>query len=272
MKTKLFLIWLMVVCCLPAHAQTSGDDYFPFVQDGKTWEIQIGIIRENLYGNRVDGDTVIGDETWKKVYNYVQLPQLNYSYYAAVRDVGKKVYAIAKGSNRPRLLYDFGMKVGDMVRCGVEGNAFFCLLEKGEQPDTLLGFKYDAYLRLERIDTVETYGLRLRRFTLSMLDVFKEQIANDIVWVEGVGSCFSPFTPWMPLLSRDRYFFFKWCKIGNSYISDEDDFYDNNETNGVNKKHLGKDENGLLYNLQGLRVRQPFRGVYIQGREKHIAK
>ena len=76
----------------------------------------------------------------------------------------------------------------------------------------------------------------------------------------------------MPLLSRDRYFFFKWCKIGNSYISDEDDFYDNNETNGVNKKHLGKDENGLLYNLQGLRVRQPFRGVYIQGREKHIAK
>ena len=178
MKTKRFLIWLLIACCLPAQAQTSDEDYFPFDQEGKTWEIRIGIFKENVFGHCIDGDTLIGGEIWKKVYTYFEVPQIDYSYYAALRDVGKKVYAIAKGSNRQRLLYDFGMKVGDMVRCGAEGNAFYCLLEKGEQPDTLFGFKCETYLRLERIDTIETCGLKLRRFTLSMLDVFKKKILN----------------------------------------------------------------------------------------------
>ena len=47
---------------------------------------------------------------------------------------------IAAGSSRPRSLYDFGLKEGDIVRCGVEGNTFACLLEVGEMPDSLLGF------------------------------------------------------------------------------------------------------------------------------------
>ena len=65
MKTKLFLICLMTVCCLPIQAQASDEDHFPFAQEGKTWEMQVGGIKENDYCNRIDGDTLIGGETWK---------------------------------------------------------------------------------------------------------------------------------------------------------------------------------------------------------------
>ena len=90
-------------------AQTSQVEYRPFAQDGKIWHCQVGLIKENIYDNRIDGDTLIDGENWKKVYN---VPDLRKYYYAAVRDVDKKVYAIAKGSNRPRLLYDFSLKKG----------------------------------------------------------------------------------------------------------------------------------------------------------------
>lgn len=197
---QLFVLISLVVLPLSACAtiklganvgdNLSSDNYRPFAQTGKTWETRVGWTEENVYCNRIDGDTLINGESWKKVYNFYAFPELNYSYYAAIRDVGKKVYAIAKGSSRPRLLYDFGLKVGDIVRCGVEGTAFGCLLDEGEQLDSLLGFRLFYYLRLERIDTVESCGLKHPRFTLTMLDPFKDKLmmADDIVWVEGIGS------------------------------------------------------------------------------------
>ena len=66
----------------------------------------------------------INGEKWKKVYNYRFWPVEGKrfdTYYSSIREVGKKVYAIAKGSNRQRLLYDFDLKEGNIVRCGIEG-------------------------------------------------------------------------------------------------------------------------------------------------------
>ena len=82
-----------------------------------------------------------------------------------------------------------------MVRCGVEGNAFGCLLEKDEKPDTLLGFPFESYLRVDKIDTIKVRELQFRRFTLTLLDAYKEyyrngeeSFINNVVWVEGIGS------------------------------------------------------------------------------------
>lgn len=271
MRIRRLWVWLLVVCCMPVQAQISLE-YSPFDQEGKIWETRIGTFKENVFCHRIDGDTLIDGETWKKVYTYFEVPLIGYSYYAAVRDVDKKVYAIAKGSNRPRLLYDFNMKVGNTVRCGVEGNAFYCLLDKGEQPDSSFGFKMENYLRLERIDTIDAFGLRLRRFTLSLLDVFREQIVSDVVWLEGVGSCLNPFAPWLPLPSRDRLFFFKKCKIGNRYIAVENDFYDDDRMGIPSGNYSGSEESNLIYNLQGIPMREPSKGVIIKKRKKFIVK
>ena len=237
MKSRLFFASLMCAFCLSGYAQAEQEGYRPFAQEGKTWEAREGMIMENIYGNCIDGDTLIDGENWKKVYNYHGFPEFNYSYYAAIRDVGTKVYAIAKGSSRPRLLYDFGLKEGQTVRCGVEGNAFGCLLDADEKPDTLLGFEFASSLRVEHIDTIETRGLKFRRFTLTFLDHFKyplidRQFTNEqgilydtgnVIWVEGIGSNVGPFIPWWPL--QPQHAFFTSCYLDKTLIFGFSDFY-----------------------------------------------
>ena len=66
---RYFTVWAMCLFSSMILAQTSND-YHPFAQDGKRWEIQIGGIKENIYGNKIDGDTLINGVNWKKVYNY----------------------------------------------------------------------------------------------------------------------------------------------------------------------------------------------------------
>ena len=277
---RLLFAFIMHFFCMSAQAQSSQLEYHPFAEDGKTWETQVGEIMENLYCNRIDGDTVINGENWKKVYNYIAFPNdYTYSYYAAIREVGKKVYAIAKGSTRPRLLYDFGLKKGDLVRCGVEGNVFGCLLDNGEQPDSLLGFPFVSYLGVERIDTIEAQGMRHRRFTLTLLDAYQryyhpngERITGNIIWVEGIGSGAGPFSPWKPLPQFDLIY--QFCYIGKTCLFGYPDFYEADIADSVGSTLYEESEDHNSYDLSGRRLNaQPSRGgVYIKDGKKVVVK
>ena len=282
---RLLFAFIMHVFCMSAQAQSSQLEYHSFAEDGKEWQTQVGGILENLYCNRIDGDTVINGESWKKVYNYVAFP-FNYTYYAAIRDEGKKVYAIAKGSTRPRLLYDFGLKKGDLVRCGVEGNVFGCLLDNGEQPDSLLGFPFVSYLGVERIDTIEAQGMRHRRFTLTLLDAYQryyqpngERISGNIIWVEGIGSGAGPFSPWKPLPQFDLIY--QFCYIGKTCLFGYPDFYDADISDSVGSTHYEESEDHNSYDLSGRRVSVSSassvssvlpRGVYIKDGKKVVVR
>ena len=267
---------LLFVKCISTQAQLSSLPYRPFAENSKVWKIQVGGINENRYCNSIDGDTVINGENWKKVYNYIAFP-LDYTYYAAIRDEGKKVYIIAKGSTRPRLLYDFGLKKGDLVRCGIEGNAFGCLLDNGEQPDSLLGFPFVSYLGVERIDTIEAQGMLHRRFTLSLLDSYKyyyhpngERIRGNIIWVEGVGSGAGPFSPWMPIPQFD--IIYQYCYIGKTCLFGYPDFYEADIADSVGSTHYEESEDHNSYDLSGRRLTaHPTRGgVYIKDGKKEV--
>ena len=84
MKERRCLLWLLsVTFVILAKAQTSQLEYHLFAEEGKTWETQVGGIKENVYGNQINGDTIINGESWKKVYNYVGFPECGYTYYAA---------------------------------------------------------------------------------------------------------------------------------------------------------------------------------------------
>lgn len=278
MERKIICTLSFLALCVVVQAQSSQHEYRPFVQDGKTWEIQVGGIMENLYGNIIDGDTLINGETWKKVYNYVGFPDFGYTYYAAVRDEGKKVYAIANGSKRPRLLYDFNLEEGSMVKCGIEGNAFGCLLDKGEMPDTLLGFPFISYLKVEHIDTIEARGLEHRRFTLTLLDSYKEYfmngeeaITNNVIWVEGVGSGAGPFSPWMPLPPRNSILLS--CEINRTCVFAYPDFYDADVSNAINSPGISTYPVSSSYDLSGRPVPgKAQRGLYIENGRKVVTK
>jgi len=278
MKDRVIFVWLMTIMCISAMAQTANLEYRPFAENGKVWEAQVSGIMENLYGNQIDSDTLINGESWMKVYNYVGFPDFGSTYYASIRDVGNKVYAIAKGSKRPRLLYDFSLKKGDIVKCGVEGNAFGCLLDKNEQPDTLLGFPFMAYLRVENVDTIEARGLLHRRFILTMLDAYREFfrsedgiLTGNIVWIEGVGSGAGPFSPWIPLPPRDSYL--QSCMLNKVCLFGYPDFYEDYTTGSVSITRSRSNSPIVPYDLQGRQLAQkPTKGVYIQDGKKVVVK
>lgn len=278
-NVKYEMACMLCAIYVSAQAQTSQLDYRPFVEEGKTWETHVGIILENIYGNVIDGDTLINGESWKKVYNYVE-SALNNNYYAAIREEGKKVYVIAKGSNRPRLLYDFGLKEGDKVKCGVEGNAFGCLLYNGENPDTLLGFPFVSYLKVERIDTIEARGNVFRRFILSRQDAYEcyfltglrddelKPIIGNVIWVEGIGSGAGPFSPWMPSPIDGVML---GCYVDETSLFGYEDFYDMDISAPVGRVHDGQRRDNKLYDLQGRRLSAPpAKGMYIEDKRVKI--
>jgi hypothetical protein len=280
MKNRSFLLILLVFACIPGQAQTSELEYWPFAQDGKYWHCQVGGIKENIYESEIDGDTLIDGEIWMKVYNRVTARKY---YYAAVRDVDRKVYAIAKGSTKPRLLYDFNLKEGDIVKCGMEGNMFCCLRESGEQMDSLLGYPVNTYLKVERIDTITDLDLRHRVFIFTLLDTFRYPfldrgngaLRNNVIWVEGIGSYNGPFTPWMPLSPYN--FMTRNCQINKTYIFsypypiEGEDGVD--ETESISSYHHATDNGGTVYNLQGIQLTSPpEKGIYIENGKKRMVK
>jgi hypothetical protein len=279
-KVNFLFVWVLCLICMPASAQTSELEYRPFAQDGKYWKSRVGLTPENIYYNSIDGDTLIDGESWKKVYNSMYMPGTRTpTYYAAIRDVGRKVYAIAKGSNRPRLLYDFGLKEGDMVMCGVEGNAFGCLLDKDEKVDTLMGFPFISFLMVECIDTIEVCGLKHRRFTLTLLDAFQECFRNgedsvfqrNVVWVEGVGSGAGPFSPWLPIPPEGSLFLS--CYVNKDCVFSSPGFYENGEPATIGNALYNKDEEGFIYDLHGRRlITPPANSIYIQNGKKVVIK
>ena len=271
---RLLLSLLLFAAGMTFKAQDFQLSYHPFSEEGKTCERQVGGIKENLYCNRIDGDTLIYGESWKKVYNYIAFPEFNYRYYASIRDVGKKVYAIAKGDSRPRLLYDFGLKTGDVVSCGIEGNAFGCLLDKDEQPDSLLGFPFVSYLKVERIDTIKACGMERRRFTFTLLNAYYEpmETSGEIIWVEGIGSGGGPFSPWMPLPPRRTVY--QSYMLNGTYIFSDTDFYDPEVLVQVGSISSSEIEENNSFSLSGHRLTTPptQKGIYIRDGKKVLIK
>ena len=275
-KTKLILTWVLYMISMYVMAQPSQLEYRPFAQDGKTWVARMGYTPEDEYYNKISGDTLINGEHWKKVYNSTcgfEWAEF-ISYYAAVRDEGKRVYAIARGSKKPRLLYDFNLKVGDFIRCGIEGNAFGCLLDN-EPLDSLLGFPLSAYLYVERIDTVMAEGQMQRRFTLNLLDGFMAPYRNteeeliEVVWIEGVGSGAGPFSPWRPTPSLDSYFLN--CYINKNTIYAFPDIDYTIKTNALPDSYTFSPKEKESYDLQGRPVQSTSKhGVYIKDGRKVI--
>ena len=268
-----FFIGLLCTFCMAVQAQNTTLNYRPMAQEGKWWETQVGGIKENVYDCFIEGDTLINGDNWKKVYKGVGWPGGLYAYYAAIRDEGKKVYAIAEGSNRPRLLYDFGLKVGDLARCGVESNDFACLLDKDDKFDKLLGYPFAAYLRVESIDTIKARGQEFRRFTLRLLDFYEERVmfAAPVIWVEGIGSGAGPFSPWLPMPTTGIMIN---CKEGRDamllYPKDLQDFQ---EPNAIRSEYSDMNERDVIFNLLGRQLQsKPERGVYIQDGRKVVIK
>ena len=147
-------------------ALPSKDDYRPFVEEGKVWTYHYQGFngREFNVGRVIDGDTIIGGLTYKKIYD-----KIGGQYQYALREEGKKIYIVHPHYETASLLYDFGKNAGDVI-------------DELEHP-----------LIVASVDTIDIDGVKFRRMRVQDAGQPVEKWSNDLInmynfWIEGVGS------------------------------------------------------------------------------------
>ena len=267
MKKYLLLVFFVSAFGLPSIAQKS---VLPLVEEGRTWHTvslrpavplamvpldKVNEFFENLINEGscvsipheyvIKGDTIINGHTYKKLSQTDTLGR----YLAALRQENDCVYAVDKGETSEYVLFDFGLKVSDVVKNHV---------------DSL------DMMRVEHVDTVLVNGKECRRLYMWAYQEGVE-IVNGLVdiWIEGLGCMSGPF------------FTFQWTATGNSsllldcYQNKKQLVITENSTTNLNSVILSTDQitKSALYDLQGRRIMGKLeKGVYIQNGTKYVMK
>ncbi|MBQ6161509.1 MAG: hypothetical protein IJK21_02535 [Prevotella sp.] len=255
MRRILFIIIALALkSCLYAQ-----DDYRPFVEEGKTWNYIIYTNGQESFPARlvIKGDTIVDGTEYKKVIHESEEYWLDWDeeetkdLFAVVREEGKKIYLryfykYGSPPSREILIYDFGLKIGDI---------FF---------EDFYGYvdEWSTKLKLESID--EKDGMRI--FVFSINNNSTRQ------WVEGVGgryglgleevfsqpTCIDCIHYFPTLVS---------CSLGDEVLCRFDD--DGNVVLGVEEVRTDVNKDKSVYDLQGRRLSaEPSHGIYIKDGKK----
>ena len=104
---------LVALLCWQSRSVLAQEVYHTFLEEGKVWTY---LHYNDRTGKRyqftrvIDGDTVIGGLTYKKI-----LDKVGGQYQYALREEGKKVYIVDGHYETESLLYDFNKDVGDYL-------------------------------------------------------------------------------------------------------------------------------------------------------------
>lgn len=177
MQKNLFYIFL---CCLLSHL-SMAQNYIPFDFDNGFWEEEYYNMQSerSKYNYFTDGDTIINNLTYKKLYKAGErtysfgvswIPWSSFSNdFGFIReDNNKKIYHIGPFSGgTEELLYDFNMVVGDTISIPT------------------IAYSYDSAV-VVAIDSVSTCSTIRRRYELN--PVGTQLLGGPLYWTEGVGS------------------------------------------------------------------------------------
>ncbi|MFP4289967.1 MAG: hypothetical protein ACLFQS_11985 [Bacteroidales bacterium] len=112
MKKKNFILFFLLMLFYTTLLKAQDNkEYISMLQENRVWSIQ----HEK---HVLMGDTIINDQTYKKLYFHNYLEELtpdSLQYIAALREdsTNTKVYYIFHGQEEEHLLYDFSLEVGD---------------------------------------------------------------------------------------------------------------------------------------------------------------
>lgn len=185
---RIFVLGLACFCALLSWSQSP---YLPFVEEGKTWVIELN---EPVWGAYTQtfvlrGDTIIGGVTAKKLYNDV------YGYECALFEEGGKVMCFPQQSSEPTLLYQFAAPGTDLGRHPViwSGKRHYSRPENSEMYYLVCGT-----LKSLSWSYVENNGVR--RIVQKTLSNSENEFGEhtEVDWVEGIGYLYGPSTMHIP--------------------------------------------------------------------------
>ena len=215
----------------------------PGLKSGMSWT------EHKMYdgvADRVSRTVTLGEEQrpgmFKLDYND-QGVQLPFTYLQAIND---KVYGIGGVYGNIYLCYDYSLNVGDEVK----------LLNHYFVGDSLPDFKY-VTCHVSKVDTAEYCGVQRKRIVFSG--------DYEDVWVEGIGS----LTRLFPIdgIIGNHSVVAVHSEV-NSCTYDGNYLYRKDETNVRVPRNL--DMSTPYYDLQGRKVTNPTRGIYIKDGKKVV--
>ena len=179
----------------PVINKNQQPTYRPFIEDGKVWTYHYynDFTGKEFYESlTVSGDTVIDDKSYKKIVD-VTTGRVD----CALREEGRKVYATYPHYSGEKLIYDFGLNVGDAFP-----------LYEGSDPS--------AWATVVSVDTI-VVGSRAFR----ALDVRPNNTKDwPNWWVEGIGGMYH-LTSNSPM--PGNFYYFSSCQLlGNTLFTSRD--------------------------------------------------
>lgn len=204
MKNLLFIIMAL----MPASLIGQAVDHF-INEDSKWNVVSVYYDEKRTTYYSFLGDTVIGDQTWLKLYSsWDTLFVLNLHYHGLIHS-SDGIVLFQDVNNNIRTLYNFNLGVGDSV--------FFNIPMMPQK------------IAINKIDSVQINGLYFKRFTFDEpigINVFD---ALNEVWIEGIGSHHGLLFPCSP-----RKFASEWPdKLDlTCSFTEEIQYWDNPSYNG----------------------------------------
>lgn len=164
MKTLIALFFGLMI-----SGQIYSQDYYPIVQENNVWNVlkvapTPGVPWDSTYWTmtyKFYGDTIISNQTYKKVYKSEEEIPINWEYEGCIREEEQKVWYFPQYGNEETLIYDFTLNIGDTV--------------------TILGWEP---MVVDSISQIEINGEDRKQIYFSTWGQFIEH------WIEGIGSNF----------------------------------------------------------------------------------
>ena len=153
-----------------------SQDYYPIVQENNEWNVlQVvypgtGNPWDTIYWTetfKLTGDTIISEQTYKKVFFSEEEIPMNWEYEGGIREEDKKVWYFPKYGNGETMIYDFTVNVGDTV-----------------------GYLYQAVMVVDSITFHEISGVERKHIYFSYIDFSP----YTELWIEGIGSNYGIFS------------------------------------------------------------------------------
>ena len=235
-KIYALLFLLLSLTGARVNATTQEGEHVPFLEEGKVWKF----LYHNPNGNAYDvsltvkGDTVIGENTYKKIVDMA-----TGSCDFVMREDESRVYCKYPKRNE-YIVYDFGLNVGDSF------------------------VSQNANATVFAVDTIVVNGHAFRA-----LDVRNEDDnMRPNWWVEGIG-CMNYLTSSFPL--PGGYFTFLQCQLDEEILFSQTEFRTLGVPSVTIENH--ESSASTIFDLQGRRLTgQPTKGVYIQDGRKVLVK
>lgn len=237
------------------------------VEEGRTWEVASILYTFNephdgyqdIHGKwgkgsvdcyKICGDTIVGGKSYKKLLR-------NNAYYSCLRQEEGKVYQIESYEDTEILLFDFGMKEGDIMQGRNE---------------------FDE-LKIKKVDTILVGQVYRKRYFIEDPDEHIHPMGGYYdIWIEGIGSSRGPIDGFWWNVDTSNGKILQTCSQDDKELFSRNYFFasaQGADGNGIDAIHgVTPINTSSLHDLQGRKMNAELfpKGLYIKDGKKVLMK